>query len=158
MLILHDSRVTPLQLFLFLSETKNVDVLGDEHLSHCFYSGNQKGKRRGPQQPGGPGSKKGHDPKEKKPEKSSDKLTPSRTTGLASQAQPFDPRTGAPSVISERSDSSDVTDEKKRSSMAKVQKHRHSSAIMHPPLLISQVEESKPPTEEEEREKELSKK
>lgn len=118
-----------------------------------FYSGNQKGKRRGTQIPGGPGSKRGHDPKDKKPEKSSDKLTPSR---LASQAQPFDQRTGAPSVISERSDSSDVTDEKKRLSMGKVQKHRHSSAIMHPPLLIPQVEES--PTEEEEREKELSKK
>lgn len=126
-------------------------------VSLCFFRGNQKGKRRGAQQPGGPGAKKGHDPKEKKPEKSSDKLTPSRTTGLASQAQQFDTRTGAPSVISERSDSSDVTDEKKRLSIAKVQKHRQSSAIMHPPL-IQPVEESKPPSEEEEREKELAKK
>lgn len=126
-------------------------------LSPCFFSGNQKGKRRGTQQGGGPGAKKGHDPKEKKPEKSSDKLTPSRTTGLASQAQPFDTRTGAPSVISERSDSSDVTDDKKRLSIAKVQKHRQSSAMLHPPM-IAQAEEAKPPSEEEEREKELAKK
>lgn len=122
------------------------------------FSGNQKGKRRGTQQAGSIGAKKGHDQKDKKPEKSSDKLTPSRTTGLASQAQSFDPRTGAPSVISERSDSSDVTDERKRLSIAKVQKHRQSSAIMYPPLLIPQVEENKQPTEEEEREKELAKK
>lgn len=125
--------------------------------SPYFFSGVQKGKRRGTQQAGGPGAKKGHDPKEKKPEKSSDKLTPSRTTGLASQAQPFDTRTGAPSVISERSDSSDVTDEKKRLSIAKAQKHRQSSAILHPPL-IAQLDEAKPPSEEEEREKELAKK
>ena len=123
----------------------------------CSLSGNQKGKRRGTQQAGGPGAKKGHDPKEKKPEKSSDKLTPSRTTGMASQAQPFDTRTGAPSVISERSDSSDVTDEKKRLSIAKAQKHRQSSAVLHGPM-IHQLEESKPPSEEEEREKELAKK
>ena len=126
-------------------------------LLHLSFSGNQKGKRRGAQQAGGAGVKKGHDGKEKKPEKSSDKLTPNRTTGLSTQAQPFDTRTGAPSVISERSDSSDVTDDKKRLSIAKVQKHRQSSAIMNPPL-IPQVEESKPPTEEEEREKELTKK
>ena len=126
-------------------------------VSLFVYSGNQKGKRRSNQQVGGPGAKKGHDPKEKKPEKSSDKLTPSRTTGLASQAQPFDPRTGAPSVISERSDSSDVTDEKKRLSITKAQKHRQSSAILHPPL-IAQLEEGKPSSEEEEREKELTKK
>ena len=126
-------------------------------LSYLSYSGNQKSKRRTTQQVGGPGAKKGHDGKEKKPEKSSDKLTPSRTTGLSSQAQPFDSRTGAPSVISERSDSSDVTDDKKRLNIAKGQKHRQSSAIMYPPL-IQQVEESKPPSEEEEREKELTKK
>ena len=125
--------------------------------SPYFFSGNQKGKRRGTQQVGGPGAKKGHDPKEKKPEKSSDKLTPSRTTGLASQAQPFDTRAGAPSVISERSDSSDVTDEKKRLSIVKVQKHRQSSAMLHQPM-IAQLEEAKPPSEEEEREKELAKK
>lgn len=125
--------------------------------SPCLFSGNQKGKRRGAQQGGGPGAKKGHDPKEKRPEKSSDKLTPSRTTGLASQAQPFDARTGAPSVISERSDSSDVTDDKKRLSIAKVQKHRQSSAMFHPPV-IAQGEDAKPPSEEEEREKELAKK
>lgn len=127
-------------------------------LSPYFFSGNQKGKRRSNQQVGGPGAKKGHDPKEKKPEKSSDKLTSSRTTGLvASQAQPFDTRAGAPSVISERSDSSDVTDDKKRLSLARVQKHRQSSAILHPPL-IAQSDEAKPPSEEEEREKELAKK
>ena len=126
-------------------------------LLHLSFSGNQKGKRRGAQQAGGAGAKKGHDGKEKKPEKSSDKLTPNRSTGLSTQAQPFDTRTGAPSVISERSDSSDVTDDKKRLSIAKVQKHRQSSAIMNPPL-IPQAEESKPPTEEEEREKELTKK
>ena len=83
---------------------------------------------------------------------------PSRTTGLASQALPVDIRTGAPSVISERSDSTDVTDEKKRLSIAKQQKHRLSSAMMHPPMMILQVEEHRPPTEEEEREKELTKK
>ena len=60
-------------------------------------------------------------------------------------------------MISERSDSSDVTDEKKRLSIAKAQKHRQSSAILHPPL-IAQLEEAKPPSEEEEREKELAKK
>ena len=77
---------------------------------------------------------------------------------MASQAQPFDTRTGAPSVISERSDSSDVTDEKKRLSVAKAQKqHRLSSAIIHPPTIAS-AEEAKPPSEEEEREKELAKK
>lgn len=118
-----------------------------------------KSKRRGTQQASGTGTKKGHDQKEKKPEKSSDKLSaPSRTTGLASQALPVDIRTGAPSVISERSDSTDVTDEKKRLSITKQQKHRLSSAMMHPPMMILQVEEHRPPTEEEEREKELTKK
>ena len=118
---------------------------------------NQKGKRRGTQQTGGPGAKKGHDTKDKKPEKSSDKLTPGRTTG-ASQAQPIDTRTGAPSVISERSDSSDVIDEKKRLSIAKATKHpRQSSALIHPMMMVPHTEESKPPSEEEEREKEVAK-
>ncbi|XP_068693384.1 hydrocephalus-inducing protein homolog [Montipora foliosa] len=120
--------------------------------------GNQKAKRRGTQQASGVGAKKGHDQKDKKPEKSSDKLSaPSRTTGLGVQAPPVDIRTGAPSVISERSDSTDVAEDKKRLSISKTQKHRQSSAVMYPPQWVPQVDENKPPTEEEEREKELTK-
>ena len=116
---------------------------------------NQKGKRRGQSsQQGGAGAKKGHDGKgDKKGERSSDKLTPGRATG-APQAQQVDVRVAAPSVISERSDSSELPDDKKRHSVAKVSKHpRQSSAAIQPP----QIEEPKPQTEEDDKEKELNK-
>jgi hypothetical protein len=119
------------------------------------YLRNSKRKRVG-QQGGTGATKKGHDTKDKKGEKSSDKLTPGRVTAVVSQAQNLETRGGAPSVVSERSDSSDAIDDKKRTSVVKVGKHpRQSSAAVHQ----HQLEElHKVPTEEEQREKEQTKK
>jgi len=114
---------------------------------------NSKRKRAG-QQGGTAAGKKGHETKDKKGEKSSEKLTPGRATAGTLQPQNIEPRGGAPSVVSERSDSSEVIDDKKKIGTYKGGKHpRLSSAI---PAL--QVEEPKPPSEEEEREKEMAKK
>lgn len=63
-------------------------------------------------------------------------------------------RGGAPSVVSERSDSSDVIDTKRLSIKGGGKQHqRLSSAIVNP-----QIEEPRPMTEEEEKDKEVSKK
>lgn len=113
---------------------------------------NTKRKRAGQQ--GGAG-KKGHDAKDKKPEKSNEKLTSGRVTAVMSQGQSLEARGGAPSVVSERSDSSDVIDDKKRLSVAKPGKHPRQSSAALPAL---PVEEPRVLTEEEEREKELAKK